>query len=159
MWGRGLGQRWWQPARRWGLLLVALLALSLAWSACQQPVTPAVSTQLGVAVDEILADPQRVIGPTVATDAEVSRVIGERVILLRSQTPDQDLLVVLSDQAARSIGQVQSGEMLHVVGTVQPVTREQIEQVERQLGIDLDEDQLINLANQAPFIIVQSASK
>ncbi len=147
-----------QIARR-ALLAVAISGLILAGLACVQRAAPLASVQLGVTVDEILADPQLFVGQTIVTDADAGRAIAERVMALQSQSPGQEMLAVLSQQAAEATGGAQPGERLHIVGTVQVLTREKVQQVGQELGITLDADQLLNLADQAPFLIVQNAGK
>ncbi len=138
------------------LLVVAILGLTPMAMACQQQ---AATAQLGISVDQILADPERYIGRLVEANATIDRAVSDHVIVLQSQSPDQWLLAVLSNQAMQSLGTIEPGETVHLVGIVQPVTRQQIQEAEKQLGITLDVDQLLNLSNQAPFVIVQSATK
>ncbi len=140
-------------------ILATLLALGLILTACQQPATNVKGAQPGVTIDQVLANPQQYYGQTVAMDANVQSVIGERVVVLGSQSGSPEMLAVLSDHALQAVGTVQSGEALRVVGTVQPLTREQLQEAEQQLGVALDVDQLLSLTNQAPFVIVENASK
>ena len=156
---KSCGQRWILPILWRAVLLLGIMGLGLVWGACQQPMTPVADTEVGVTVDEILADPQQFLGKRVAADASVDRVLSERVIVLQPQTQDGEMLAILSDQAVQSVQGVRSGDTLHIVGTVQPLTRAQIQQVEQQLGITLDEEQLLSLAGQAPFVIVDRASR
>lgn len=114
---------------------------------------------MATTVDEVLADPQRFFDETVALRGEMDRTISERVIALSSTNADQGMLAVLADQALKRIDSLQAGDQLEIVGVIRPITQEQIRQVEQQLGVDLDEQQMVNLANQAPFIVAQSVTK
>ncbi len=141
-----------------GILAALLAGLILAVAACQ-PVTIPQGSELGVTVDEIVADPQRFIGNSVSAEAQVDRIVSEQVIALRGQSTAQNVLAIVGDQSLKGIDSVQPGDTLHIVGVVQLMSREQLRQVEQQLGIQLDEERLLNLANQAPFLVVQKVTK
>lgn len=138
-------------------LVAWVLATAILCAACQQPATPTAGLQPGISIDEIVADPQRFIGRTVAANGQVARVINERVIVVRSLDSANELVAVLSNQALQSVGPVEASRPISLVGTVEPLTPEEIQQVEQQLGIKLDEQQILSLANQAPLIIAQDA--
>lgn len=141
------------------VLAVILVSLGLGAAACQPPAAIPSGSDISVTVDEVVANPQRYIGQHVVADAQVDRVVGERVIALRSQTSAQGVLVIVGDEALRAVNSIQAGEWLHVAGVVQTMSRDQLRQVERQLGIQLDEDKLLSLANQAPFVVATQVSK
>lgn len=145
-------------ALRCGMLVVVFLGAAVASAGCQSVATPAAQTEIGVTVDDIMADPQRYLGEAVAAQANVARVINERIVILQSQTSNSQVVAVLSNQAVQSLSGLQAGQAVRLVGTVEPLTREGIMQVEQQLGVTLDEELLLNLASQAPFIVVQDAS-
>lgn len=146
-------------AVRGGLAALILLGMAVLATGCQPPATPTAQAEPGVTVDEVLADPQRFLGQTVAAQANVVQIVNERVIVLQSQLAGGEMAAVLSSQAAEQLRAVRVGEEVRVVGTVEPLTPEEIRQVEEQLGIDLDEQVLMSLAGQAPFIVVQEASR
>ncbi len=134
------------------------LAMVLVLLACRPAVAPQ-NAEMSVTVDEILANPQRYAGQSIVADGQVDRVVAERVIALRSATTAREVLAVVSNQSLKEVDAVIPGEMLHVSGTVQVMSREALRSVERQLGIQLDEERLLNLANQAPFLVAQKVSK
>lgn len=135
------------------LALVALVALG-----CQPAVAPQ-NAGMGVTVEEILANPQRYVGQSVEADGQVDRVVGERVIALRSTAAAGEMLAIVSNQSLKAVDAIVPGETLHVNGTVQVMSAETVRRVEQQLGVQLDDEQLLNLANQAPFIVAQNVSK
>jgi hypothetical protein len=145
-------------ARRYGMLVLVLLGVAVALSGCQPVATPAAQTEIGVTIDDIRADPQHYLGQAVAALADVAHVISDRIVLLQSQTSNGQMVAVLSNQAVQSLGALQAGQPVRLVGTVEPLTREDIQQAEQQLGVTLDEDLILSLAGQAPFIVVQDAS-
>ena len=139
------------------LVLVAVLALLFAGLGCQAMVPQ--NPEMGVAVDEILANPQRYVGQSVLADGEMDRVVGNQVIALRAETTAGELLAIVSNQSLKGVDSVAPGEMLHVSGRVQMMSRDQLQRVQQELGIQLDEEQLLNLANQAPFLVAASVRK
>lgn len=144
----------------WRLFMAVMaVGLCLGAAACQPPAAIPSTSDIGVTVDEIVANPQHYTGRGVVVDAEVDRVVVERVIALRSQTLAQGVLAIVNDEALRAVSSIQAGDKLHVTGVVQIMSRDQLRQVEQQLGVQLDEDKLLNLANQAPFVVVATVSK
>ena len=158
MFARALRRRGLLRSLAWSLMGMGILALSLIDASCQQPATMGTAEQ-SATVDEILANPQRFIGQTVVLDAEVNRVISERVIALESPVVNEEMVVILADQALQGVDSVAANDTIHVVGAVQPLTREQIEQVEQQLGVSLDEDLILQTASQGPFLVALSVTK
>lgn len=141
-----------------GLMLLGILALSLVDASCQQAALLG-NRQMTATVDDLLANPQRFSGRTVTVSAQVDRVISERVIALQSATAGQGMVVILADQALQSVDSIAPSDGLQIVGTVQPLTREQIVAVEQQLGISLDEDQILRVSAQGPMLVAQSVTK
>lgn len=142
----------------WGVAVLAAALLGVAALGCQSAAVPQ-NAQMGITVDEILASPQRYVGQSVVADGQVDRVVAERVIALRSTTTAGEVLAIVSNQSLQQVDAVVPGEALHVSGTVRVMSADELRRVEQQLGIQLDEEKLLNLASQAPFIVAQKVSK
>jgi hypothetical protein len=145
-------------ALRCGMLVVVLLGAAITAGGCQPVATPAAQTEIGVTIDDIMADPQHYLGEAVGAQANIARVINEQIVILQSQTSNSQMVAVLSSQAAQSLSTLQAGQAVRLVGTVEPLTREDIQQAEQELGVTLDAGLILSLAGQAPFIVVQDAS-
>lgn len=153
--GSGRPGRW----LRCATLLVLAVGAVLTWGACRQPAMPIGGTHLEATVDEVLANPQRYSGHMVTVEGEVAQVVSERVIALRGASARREMLAVVSNQSLRAVDFVRAGDRLTIVGKVDSLTREQVKAAEEQLGVDLDEEQLLTLAGQGPFIVARQVSK
>lgn len=137
-------------------LLAALACVALG---CQGAVDAASASVAPVALDEIVAEPQRFVGHSITAEGCVDRIVGEQVIALRGQAANQDVLAVVNNPALKAVDSIDVGDTLRIVGAVQMISREQLRKVEQQLGIALDEDKLLGLAKQGPFIVASSIHK
>jgi len=140
--------------------MATALAVALACTvlACQLPGT-ILGSAAGATIDEILANPQRFAGHSVTAEGQVSRIVAGQVIALRGQASSQDVLAIVSGQSLRAVDSIDAGDMLRIVGAVRMLSRDELRQVEQQLGIALDEERLLGLAKQGPFIVARSVRK
>jgi hypothetical protein len=143
---------------RRGALLALAVAIAALVLACQPMVLPGRS-EPGVTIDELLADPGRYVGRRVTASGQVDRVVSAQVIALRSPASIGEVLAIVGDQAVSAVDAIEPGETIQVAATVQMMDREQIRQVELQLGVQLDEERLLSLAERSPFLIAQRVSK
>jgi len=140
-----------------GSCVLALAVGLLAASACQ-PGAMLLASSASASVDEILAAPERFVGRRVVTGALVERVVGEEVIALRS-TDGAQMLAIVHGQALAAVDAIVPGEALQVAGTVRAMSRDELRQVEQQFGIQFNEERLLEVAGQAPFLVAQRVSK